>query len=107
MKFKWPGSQFKPHDRDVSCKIQLRAHLPVDCEAVDDYGHALLSRHLTQALEQDQNCGGLGVVQTSVVAHDNIIHQYIDVGDLVRVEWSQVGVCEGNLVSFCHKKLED
>jgi hypothetical protein len=63
-----------------------KGHLPMDGETVDEDWMALLGGRLAEPFEEDQDAGGLRIVQSCVVADDDIVKQDVDVGHLMRME---------------------
>ena len=63
-------------------------YLPVDSETVDEDGVAFLGSGLAEALEQDEDAGGLRVVQSGIVAAHDVVQENVYVGHFVRVKRS-------------------
>lgn len=76
-------------------------YLPVNGEAVDEDWMAFLGRSLAEALEQDEDTRRLLVVETRVVAHDDVVQQNVDVGHLVRMKRGHQGVRVGDEIPLC------
>lgn len=82
--------------------------LPVNRVAVNNDRQSLLGGRLAKALHEDENGGGLRVVQSCVVAHHDVVKQDVDVGDFVRVEGCHdVSIHARNLISLGRYQLED
>ena len=82
-------------------------HLPVDCVVVYENWLSPDGSNLTKAFDQNQYARGLLVVQACVVAHDNVVEQYVDVGDLVRVKRCDEGVRIGDEIALHGDHLQN
>lgn len=59
-------------------------------------------RHLTESLNQDKHCWGLLILDARFEADDDKVEEDGDVGDFVRVEWSDDSITVWHLIScFC------
>lgn len=64
-------------------------YLPMHSEAIDEDWVAFLSSRLAKSFEEDQDAGGLQVVEPCIVTHHDVVENDVDVGDVVRMKGCQ------------------
>ena len=89
---------------DTNLKI---SDLPMNGETIHMDRKSILGGPLAEAFKQDEDGWCLFFIKSGIVAHDNVVEDYVDIWNFMTMEWCNEGISGCIQVALGDHELDD